>query len=484
MRRGYSDPTGNLFYIVTSYNVSMMKGYLSLSSFAWQQTAQALQFIETAYLTRSLARLFDPINLAFTHGNRAPNRVDLMQLLKIVNSELELVRFDVVAPGRSSSGMGGALASFIPPGHLLASVLKNISKALSLYTNKLETLIVHDAAAHAVVVDGIRSTGQSLNFDLFSGLLVFTNGILESVRVVGLGLNFEECLYGGEGTKGWPDLPAGLAALKNAFQQARKTMGVIMDPLFSNVAKLVSKVMMRMHQEEAFRSHTTVSVNAAKPAAQAQGSTQQQMKHSRYLNELGRLFNYVEKDVLNVISQVQLMKPWIHQLCQQTIRFFLWNASLLRLTSSDAESGKLQLANDMAQIEFVIGNLCGVVRLRLNDLGSSYESLRSYRPLLFLDISKWSSSPLVQKMELIPLVHTLFSNGPPHFVAPHVHFHLSLDEYIRFLVEKTEQEWINGMVSETARAYCDSVEKRGEKEYCPEYSVLLKVLASRQGTSS
>jgi hypothetical protein len=60
----------------------------------------------------------------------------------------------------------------------------------------------------------------------------------------------------------------------------------------------------------------------------------------------------------------------------KTILTFLRHASLVKPLG---EPAKLKMANDMAQIEFLLGPLFQSTGLTAADLGESFQSLRAYR---------------------------------------------------------------------------------------------------------
>ncbi|GAA6067020.1 conserved oligomeric Golgi complex subunit 5, partial [Tachysurus ichikawai] len=81
----------------------------------------SLQSYEAAYLSKSLSRLFDPINLVFPQGGHSPPSTDEMDsIIKTFGSELNVALVD---PG------------------LTIAVAKNIYKTVQLFCVKSEHLV-------------------------------------------------------------------------------------------------------------------------------------------------------------------------------------------------------------------------------------------------------------------------------------------------------------------------------------------------------
>ncbi|XP_065739806.1 conserved oligomeric Golgi complex subunit 5 isoform X3 [Phocoena phocoena] len=117
----------------------------------------SLQPYEAAYLSKSLSRLFDPINLVFPPGGRNPPSADELEgIIKTIASELNVAAVDA---------------------DLTLAVSKNVAKTIKLYGVKSEQLVVHVLMGNAVqplltsVGDAIEAIIITMHQEDFSGSL-------------------------------------------------------------------------------------------------------------------------------------------------------------------------------------------------------------------------------------------------------------------------------------------------------------------------
>uniref|UniRef100_A0AAY5L757 Conserved oligomeric Golgi complex subunit 5 n=1 Tax=Esox lucius TaxID=8010 RepID=A0AAY5L757_ESOLU len=117
----------------------------------------SLQPYEAAYLSKSLSRLFDPINLVFPMGGRnPPSHDELDSIIKTISSELNVASVD---PGLS------------------AAVAKNAAKTVQLFCVKSEQLVIQALMASAIqplllsVSDSIEAIIITMHQEDFSGSL-------------------------------------------------------------------------------------------------------------------------------------------------------------------------------------------------------------------------------------------------------------------------------------------------------------------------
>uniref|UniRef100_A0AAQ5X9Q4 Conserved oligomeric Golgi complex subunit 5 n=1 Tax=Amphiprion ocellaris TaxID=80972 RepID=A0AAQ5X9Q4_AMPOC len=117
----------------------------------------SLQPYEAAYLSKSLSRLFDPINLVFPMGGRnPPSNDELDSIIKTISSELNVASVDL---------------------NLSLAVAKNAAKTVQLFCVKSEQLAVQALMSSAVqpllqsVKDSIEAIIITLHQEDFSGPL-------------------------------------------------------------------------------------------------------------------------------------------------------------------------------------------------------------------------------------------------------------------------------------------------------------------------
>ena len=88
---------------------------------------------ETAYLSRSLARMFDPINSAFGTSSKGvvPTVAECSNIVKLILAEIDMVKFD---------------------GNLNQLVLKNVGKAMNLLVVRCESMLDNDPASFNILI--------------------------------------------------------------------------------------------------------------------------------------------------------------------------------------------------------------------------------------------------------------------------------------------------------------------------------------------
>uniref|UniRef100_A0A8D0LD35 Component of oligomeric golgi complex 5 n=1 Tax=Sphenodon punctatus TaxID=8508 RepID=A0A8D0LD35_SPHPU len=120
----------------------------------------SLQSYEAAYLSKSLSRLFDPINLVFPPGGRNPPSTDeLYSIIKTIASELNVASVDP---------------------HLSLAVSKNVAKTVQLYGVKSEQLLSTQGDASQVI--GPLTEGQRRNVAVVNSLYRLHQSVLKTIH--------------------------------------------------------------------------------------------------------------------------------------------------------------------------------------------------------------------------------------------------------------------------------------------------------------
>jgi hypothetical protein len=109
---------------------------------------------ESIYLGKSLSRLLDPVNSAFS-SNKLPSRDDIDRIARVLSSELEIAKFDL---------------------GLIKSITNNIKKALVTFATKAEGVASPD---HLFNVSGTVGASQGLqrNIELCNGVWRLSQGV-------------------------------------------------------------------------------------------------------------------------------------------------------------------------------------------------------------------------------------------------------------------------------------------------------------------
>uniref|UniRef100_A0A8C6LZW4 Conserved oligomeric Golgi complex subunit 5 n=1 Tax=Nothobranchius furzeri TaxID=105023 RepID=A0A8C6LZW4_NOTFU len=122
----------------------------------------SLQPYEAAYLSKSLSRLFDPINLVFPMGGRNPPSSDeLESIIKTISSELNVALVDP---------------------NLALAVAKNAAKTIQLFAVKSEQLLCTQGDASQVI--GPLTEGQRRNVAVVNSLFCLQQAVTKGVQVL------------------------------------------------------------------------------------------------------------------------------------------------------------------------------------------------------------------------------------------------------------------------------------------------------------
>ncbi|KAG7235839.1 hypothetical protein INR49_002164 [Caranx melampygus] len=417
----------------------------------------SLQPYEAAYLSKSLSRLFDPINLVFPMGGRNPPSSDeLDSIIKTISRHpLSVASLE----GRTNSQpsqrrrhtvdreMGTTVHTFgtsplnelnvasVDPDLSLA-VAKNAAKTVQLFCVKSEQLLCTQGDASQVI--GPLTDGQRRNVAVINSLYRLHQAVAKIIS--GLGT----CP------------PAAAEALSSSLQGVQALMSSAVQPLLQSVSDSIEAIIITLHQEDFSGPLSTPD----KPDVPC----------SLYMKELQGFISRVMSDYFRHIQCVDFIYESTESIAQRAIELFIRHASLLRPLG---EGGKMRLAADFAQMEMAVAPLCR----RVSDLGKPYRMLRSFRPLLFQTSELIASSPAVG--DLIPystLLHFLFTRAPSELKSPHQRAEWSIARYSQWLDDHPSERDRLTLIRGALEAYVQSVRARQGKEFAPIYPIMLQLL--------
>uniref|UniRef100_A0A672YBG8 Conserved oligomeric Golgi complex subunit 5 n=1 Tax=Sphaeramia orbicularis TaxID=375764 RepID=A0A672YBG8_9TELE len=122
----------------------------------------SLQPYEAAYLSKSLSRLFDPINLVFPMGGRnPPSNDELDSIIKTISSELNVASVDL---------------------NLSLAVSKNAAKTVQLFCVKSEQLLCTQGDASQVI--GPLTEGQRRNVAVVNSLYRLQQAVAKDIQAL------------------------------------------------------------------------------------------------------------------------------------------------------------------------------------------------------------------------------------------------------------------------------------------------------------
>jgi hypothetical protein len=117
---------------------------------------QPLLPFESIYLGKSLSRLLDPVNSAFSTGNnKLASRDDVDRIVRVISSELEIAKFDL---------------------GLIRNVTNNVRKALVTFSTKCEAASSSDQLFN-VSGNGSASLGLQKNIEIVNGIWRISEGV-------------------------------------------------------------------------------------------------------------------------------------------------------------------------------------------------------------------------------------------------------------------------------------------------------------------
>uniref|UniRef100_A0A8C5R7Q9 Conserved oligomeric Golgi complex subunit 5 n=1 Tax=Leptobrachium leishanense TaxID=445787 RepID=A0A8C5R7Q9_9ANUR len=376
----------------------------------------SLQPYEAAYLSKSLSRLFDPINLVFPTGGRNPPSIDeLDSIIKTTASEMNVAAVDP---------------------NLCSAVAKNVAKTIQLYGVKSEQLLSTQGEASQVI--GPLTEGQRRNVAVVNSLYRLHQSILKLIS-------------------GQSSLPAAAEhTILASLQIIYNLMGSAVQPLLNSVGDSVESIIITMHQED-FSGDLS---NPGKP----------DIPCSLYMKELQGFIARVMNDYFRHFECSDFVYDNTEAIAQRAIEIFVRNASLLRPLG---EGGKMRLAADFAQMELAVAPLCR----RVADLGKSYRLLRSFRPLLFQTSEHIANSSSIG--DIIPysaILQFLFTRAPPELKSPYQRAEWSVARYSQWLDDHPSEKDRLILIRGAIEAYTQSVKAREGKEFAPVYPIMVQLL--------
>ncbi|XP_059360721.1 conserved oligomeric Golgi complex subunit 5-like [Carassius carassius] len=383
----------------------------------------SLQPYEAAYLSKSLSRLFDPINLVFPQGGRnPPSNDELDSIIKTIASELNVASVD--------SG-------------LTIAVTKNAAKTVQLFCVKSEQLLCTQGDASQVI--GPLTEGQRRNIAVVNSLFRLQQSVAKVIS--GLGT--------------FP--PAAEQSITASLESVQALMSSAVQPLLNSVTDSVEAILITMHQED---------FSGSLPAG-----GRPDVPCSLYMRELQGFIARVMNDYFRPLQCLDFLYDSTENIAQRAITLFIRHASLLRPLS---EGGKMRLAADFAQMELAVAPLCR----RVSDLGKAYRLLRSFRPLLFQTSEHIAGSQALG--DLIPystILHFLFTRAPAELKSPHQRAEWSISRYSQWLDDHPSEKDRLTLIRGALEAYVQCVRARQGKEFAPVYPIMLQLLQKATSVS-
>ena len=256
---------------------------------------QSLLPLEAAFLSRSLSRLFDPVNLMFSTPSCPPTKQECDSLIKTIASEVNV--------------------SCVDP-NLSESVARNVLKCVQLLCTKCEQMMPADDEATQVI--GPPTDSQQMVVSTVNQLLYLRSQLERALSAT----------------------LSHLALTNTALNTLRKTVPALeavivagISPLMAAISRAIHNILLTMHQEDF--------------SGGGQGVAPQL---SPYMKELQTFLSRASHDYLSPFHSSPIVKESVDQISSRCLTMFVWNASLLRPLG---EQGKMRLAADFAQVGLI-----------------------------------------------------------------------------------------------------------------------------------
>ena len=394
---------------------------------AIQAALKSIDLYQGAFLTASLNRMVDSVNILFNAGSRSlPTSSDMKRSITCFFDEI-----------KKCSACGSLL---------MGPAVGNVVKGVRLMVDKAEAFMASGAEVRNV--SGACTPLQMKNITLCC-----------RIQEVYVTLSF--LLVKLDKGAGEP-LAAALEALKQVSLDA-------ISPIFRSMLEMLEESIAGIHGE-----------NFAK---RADGSSDL----SVYLSDLLMRIPHCRSEYLSKFkvestskSTANLVNSMIEKLGAKVLDSFVRHAALV---SPLAPNGRRCLADDMKQIEDAIGShLCP-----LECVGASRDAFRGLAWLLTtdaLDAASLEAAPQLKALPVESLTHHLFSRGPVGMQAPPAFFGLSPAKYVVWMDQHTTDEIVEG-AKDCAIAANGKGEGEGEREGAGEAcALILETIRAYEGRGS
>ncbi|CAI5732664.1 unnamed protein product [Hyaloperonospora brassicae] len=391
--------------------------------------AERMQLLDTmgplhdAFVDRVYRTMANLVQLMFPQSSKfhtsPPGRSDMQTLSRAIFSELEKAGQDP---------------------ELLAGVLQQVQKVVDLFCSNVKRIMHKGTAATATMSSFRRTPAQAHNVGLMNVLSIL-DGTVEEVgkRVAAAAVpngsqagaithvsSSAEAVGTGKIT---PKEAESLCAERvvPCRKMVRDLEYATLGHYLQTIAVPVETIFAKMHDEsfgdqsaalEAAVSRDTLQSKSGFPSLQGTGG-------SKYMQEFSDAFTVILEEHLRRLPVATFTTKCLADFVERLISVFTRHASLLRPLT---ENGKLRLANDVAQLEL---HLEHVVPLR--SLGVSYEELRAFRHMIFLETSDILRDTTIDKLRPSNVWHHLTSRAPPELQLPHQMKRWTASRYIEWL---------------------------------------------------
>ncbi|KAG8236863.1 hypothetical protein J437_LFUL017228 [Ladona fulva] len=437
---------------------------------------EVVESFETAYLTSSMSRLYDPVEGMFLGGSATTTKGGSGALLR--SGGTSSIGNNGVGGGSASAEALAGEAANVPAQDKLdlfvrtitrelsvslvdvilsRKVAKNVKNALKLFCVKCEQTAAHGTSATQVIEAFTPS--QNLNATLVN-LLCYLEGEV-SRAIANMGGPPIPASNGVSSSSSSSALPEeAYALISDALADVKSLAANILQPLLDSVSEAIEAILCTMHNED-FSGELMPDKKKSGFGA------------SPYMKELQRFLARVASDYLSNVQPV----------VERCLELFIRHASLVRPMGT---AGRAKLGGDFTQVELAVQPLLtgafeshGMqIAVFENSHQHIFHTLRSLRPLL-ISTEIPTVEELINPDALVPpslVMFSLFARGPSELLSPHQSMNWSVDRLSRWLDNHVSERERLEIARGSLERYESEVRQRGEREFHPIYPIMVSVL--------
>ncbi|GAV08624.1 hypothetical protein RvY_18289 [Ramazzottius varieornatus] len=383
---------------------------------------RSIKPFEELFVSRSLSRLLDPVNIVIADNSALPTDEDLNGIYRAVTMEISICSVDQV---------------------LASLCLRNVSKTLRTAFVKLEGLIATDG--EATQVTGNISSKQQTNFKIVNLSVKIAE---ETLKIIETKIQNKK------------------ADVKNLTDEISSASHIpvsnALNPLIASLVDSVEAILLTMHDED---------FSAGQHEADVETMEILDSTGSLYMRELHQFLSRAQQTFLSQINpRNAFLRGFISRFARRCLELFVRHTSLLRPVG---KQGRLKLAADFAQMEAALAPL----NLHSSEYGKELQVLKEFRPLLFQSPAQMVGNPSVGLVVpySVVLCH-LFSRAPMEVQSPHRVAGWSVSRYSRFLDEHPSEREKLLVIQNSLESYAQLVRNRGETHYAAIYPLMKDML--------
>lgn len=373
---------------------------------------------ESAYLSRSISRLLDPVHTMFS-GDGTPTHDEIDSLIRTITSELSVSLVD--------EGLSTVIA-------------RNVGKAIRLFCFKCEQGLITGGEASQVI--DTPTIGQQTNVTLANLLYYLSN---QTSRVI-------SNLAG--------SLPVeGASIIATALEQTDMLTRSILAPLLASISDAIESIILTMHDDAEFRETSS--------------TLGKEISCSLYIRELQSfILRSVNTFLIPYKNQI-VVAECCKSVASRCIELFVRHACLLRPLT---DYGRAKLIADFVQMEVAVTPLCQGGQLGLIEQ-HQYRTLRALRALLPLKPEEMVEKVLEGEGGVPPslvLLH-LFAGAPADLPSPHQSAGWSVGRLSQWMDSHSSEKERLALSSGPLQRYQLAVRQRNLPSFHPIFPLMTKL---------